>query len=505
VASGAAPKSKVQIGTSTAIDEGPSGAGAWANFGSNSYFDGVWKRLDESRAGVNLHMNADDGVGQEFRFLRSEANGTTGNVAVVGTQMSYMRSARVGIGTTAPEQKLHVEDGSLLVRNTAPNATTPSLTSISLANFAGQGWQTWTVHTAAVGGGFGVAPNALEIWEYPAGQPRFQIKKGGDTSLVPGTGNLGIGTSTPSHKFHVYAGPPVGLFESSGNEAFLRISTNEGLNNRVEVANRPGGRFAVWVPGFGDAVNVLRDGRVGIGTTTPGTEPHLGPAKLHVAGHIFVENSVYSPGRMHIHGEETLYLLNKSGTIVSTAWGGSGSLTVEGYLNLNNVRTWLKGFDGGPNNGYHWIKTTDEAHMWMGFSMAGGQPNRIDLGVPMFGAFNPSDERLKTDLQWIDSALERVNRIRCRSFEWRDPSPAGLRSLNSRTLGVIAQDVAREFPELVTIYGADEHLAVDNTGLSAVLVQAVKDLTRVQESLRKEVSVLWTALANETRSEGSRQ
>lgn len=39
---------------------------------------------------------------------------------------------------------------------------------------------------------------------------------------------------------------------------------------------------------------------------------------------------VNSGGRLHIAGPELLYLLNKSGVIVSGAWGGNGNLTVDG-------------------------------------------------------------------------------------------------------------------------------------------------------------------------------
>ena len=52
-----APPSGLQVKTLTRIDEGPSGAGAWANIGSNLYFDGAWKQVDPSKAGVSLHIN----------------------------------------------------------------------------------------------------------------------------------------------------------------------------------------------------------------------------------------------------------------------------------------------------------------------------------------------------------------------------------------------------------------------------------------------------------------
>lgn len=81
-------------------------------------------------------------------------------------------------------------------------------------------------------------------------------------------GNVGIGTEAPTHRFHVVAENAVGLFESSGEMAYLRLSTKEGLDNRVEFANRPGGRLALWNNGQ-DVFNITRNGNVGIGTTTP--------------------------------------------------------------------------------------------------------------------------------------------------------------------------------------------------------------------------------------------
>lgn len=110
----------------------------------------------------------------------------------------------------------------------------------------------------------------------PAGQRVYLGTATGDAFVEGGTGNsyfkgnLGIGTSVPTHKFHVVAADAVGLFESTGGQAYLRLSTNEGIGNRVEITNRPGGRLSLWTSGGGDAFNVLKDGKVGIGTTSPG-------------------------------------------------------------------------------------------------------------------------------------------------------------------------------------------------------------------------------------------
>jgi hypothetical protein len=90
------------------------------------------------------------------------------------------------------------------------------------------------------------------------------------------SGNVGLGTNAPEHPFHVVSGDSVGMFESTGTQAYLRFATKEGMNNRVEIANRPGGRLALWVAGGSDSVNVLRDGRVGIGRTDPQRRLHVG-------------------------------------------------------------------------------------------------------------------------------------------------------------------------------------------------------------------------------------
>ena len=174
------PQSGLQIMNLAAIDE----SGGYANFGSNAFFDGAWKRIDTTKAGVNLHMNG-DGAGQEFRFYRVEADGSKGrNIGVIGSGASFIAE-----------------------------------------------------------------------------------------------GNVGVGTASPTHKFHVVAADAVGLLESTGTQAYLRLSTSEGLDNRVEITNRPGGRLSLWTAGAGDIFNITRAGNVGIGTISPGS-------KLTVVGSI---------------------------------------------------------------------------------------------------------------------------------------------------------------------------------------------------------------------------
>ena len=115
-----------------------------------------------------------------------------------------IQGGKVGIGTTTPDASLDVV-GNLSVRNIPPDDATPANASINLySREAGGSKHRWALHTASVGGGFGVVPNSLTIWEYdgrsctspsPVCHPRMVFE--------PNTGNVGIGTQDPQARLHV--------------------------------------------------------------------------------------------------------------------------------------------------------------------------------------------------------------------------------------------------------------------------------------------------------------
>ncbi|WP_374490276.1 hypothetical protein [Zoogloea sp.] len=99
---------RLQLGDLCVIDMGPSNA-PWLNLGWNSYYDGAWRRVDNNRASVNLHMSGEDGAGQEYRFQRGEPNGNNlRNIAVLGTSTSFIAESNFGLGTNAPRARLDV-------------------------------------------------------------------------------------------------------------------------------------------------------------------------------------------------------------------------------------------------------------------------------------------------------------------------------------------------------------------------------------------------------------
>jgi len=102
-------------------------------------------------------------------------------------------------------------------------------------------------------------------------------------------------------------------------------------------------------------------------------------------------------------------------------------------------------------------------------------------------SFYSSDERLKENIQELDGALDKVNAMRGVTFDWKELSDEQKETIHSHEghdLGVIAQEVQAQYPELVT-EREHGHLAVDYSKLTAVLIQAVKELSAKVDELSK--------------------
>jgi hypothetical protein len=101
-----------------------------------------------------------------------------------------------------------------------------------------------------------------------------------------------------------------------------------------------------------------------------------------------------------------------------------------------------------------------------------------------------SDARLKTNITPISDVLEKVRKMRGVSFDWNEKYAALGRSTNKRELGVLANEVQALFPELVSTWGDENYLAVDYGRLTAVLLEAVKELTSEIDALRGRIVAL---------------
>ena len=236
-----------------------------------------------------------------------------GNILSTGNMFTITDSGNVGIGTTTPSTKLEVNGNILIGDGTSGSYIPPGWSGDSDARFldiistgtndAGislvRGSSTNIRANLWLDSGTGVVflDNA---WNSDGADIRFRTKTLGTpiTALtIEGTGNVGIGTITPSEKLEVN-----GSVSISGSGAELIMSGNKitGLGNGTGAqdgvtksqldavsAGAGGANYEFGANNFNGSGNFTTTGRIGIGIGTPLKE-------LHVVGDVLVKGYVYS-------------------------------------------------------------------------------------------------------------------------------------------------------------------------------------------------------------------
>jgi hypothetical protein len=169
-------------------------------------------------------------------------------------------AGKVGIGTVTPDMPLQIrhEEPVLILQDSGSNSTQSGYLGF---------WNSNPSETAWVG--FGTP-----------GSPHFSVvnaRSGGNIALLPASGNVGIGTTTPVAKLDVRGGAM--LVENLGDQADLLWLASE--RSWVFRQEGTGAVTALKLESIGGGGNknfiIQTTGFVGIGTSSP-------QAKLHVNG-----------------------------------------------------------------------------------------------------------------------------------------------------------------------------------------------------------------------------
>ena len=96
--------------------------------------------------------------------------------------------------------------------------------------------------------------------------------------------------------------------------------------------------------------------------------------------------------------------------------------------------------------------------------------------APFFAAV--SDKRKKSDIQKIDSALEKVSRLTGYKYVLQSGKK------NTTSAGVLAQDVQEVLPEAVVKESHTSSLAVNYNALIPLLIESIKELNTQQKNLK---------------------
>ena len=204
-------------------------------------------------------------------------------------------------------------------------------------------------------------------------------------------------------------------------------------------------------------------------------------------------NALYTQ-KVYFSGS-TNYLSYPTGQYGSVQINGSGVNTYEGFsidgraVFMHNGSS-STGIYNDVNN--HWLfLATHSGDSYM-YSNGTARIQATSVGASINGALTASgnitafsDQKLKTNINTIDNALDIVDQLRGVSFDWKESG--------KHSIGVIAQEVEKVLPELVLDVTSipdpetkEEKTVktVDYGKIVGVLINAVKELRAEVEELK---------------------
>jgi hypothetical protein len=232
---------------------------------------------------------------------------------------SYINTGNVGIGTTSPDEKLHITDisGANIILNTNTGANNSGV-YMSEGSDSTPTQNGAYVYYDAAGNAFKIATGTTSLSD------RLTIARD--------TGNVGIGTTSPDSKLHVVAdNSTIATFESIGANANSKTFIVQSGGDRVifDIKEAVGGTAAdlAFELGNSEVMRLADTGNVGIGTTSP-------DAKLEIEGtgelSLKINNTQYSRSLIIEQGGGYSHLKTShiSGVAINYGQGNAGILSL---------------------------------------------------------------------------------------------------------------------------------------------------------------------------------
>ena len=273
--------------------------------------------------------------------------------------------------------------------------------------------------------------------------------------------------------------------ENITGEANSFFGMNAGYNNTTGYANSFFGRYA------GYHNNGYRNTFVGM---TAGYE--------NIGGY---DNTFLgmNAGHKNLSGNQNTFLGRAAGYANNA--GNYNTFVGYGAGNLNN--------SGSDNtfigHGAGWTNTNGSGNVFLGYKAGYQEKGHNKLYVDNSNINNPliwgdfenrniiiygnfraiatsssSDGRWKKNIRPLESSLDKISNLQGVSYEWKVDEYPDFGLMEGKQIGLVAQDVEKEIPELVS-EDKDGYKAVSYTKLTAVLVEAVKELKSENQSQKK--------------------
>ena len=277
----------------------------------------IFRAAASSNGNEAARLELTDNTGYNGGLSGDHTNGLifrTGNqslsYAAMGTRMTITTAGNVGIGTTAPGEFVHVRKDQnaathLMVENATAGASAYADVQVknNLGHFAQFGLYSSTTTTAgalASGNAFTytTSPAMVIMANNASGIIKFATGGLSERMRIDASGNVGIGTTTPSSKLHLVSGTDnstsllnldTGVHGGTSMVVYGTANNESGYDLSVYRAGQYFSRFGV--NSFGSVYLQSGTGNVGIGTSTPNSS-----YKLDVNGNTNITGNLNTTG-----------------------------------------------------------------------------------------------------------------------------------------------------------------------------------------------------------------
>jgi hypothetical protein len=423
----------------------------------------------------------------------------------------------VGIGTTSPVGKLHVDSGS-----SGQTSVSSSASDLVLENSSNSGISILSPSTTSGNIFFGDESDFFigGIRYYHTNDSLLFYANNSERVRINSSGNVGIGTTSPGAKLSIggASGELLKLDDSSatGNpfisiwQAGVRRSYIQYVDSgdNLSIASEYGGiRFLTGTGGTEtEKMRILSGGNVGIGITSPSQTLEVAGTGIKLVNaanthtHLLLDTATYDYklGDISTSGGAYMQILSStnqtfiynSDLILSNNYqvkltrDNVTSTTADSCIYVDNAYT---GFGNPYNIDSDLSSQFGSRHI--GFRYNGTIVGYIGANGTTAVTYSTtsSDERLKKNIEdWQENILDKFEKIEPKKFNFISEEEG-----ESKTKGFIAQNMAEDFPEAYPHdYSEDKYYSFNPSGMVVYLMKAVKDLVEQNKQLETRIQIL---------------
>ncbi len=327
--------------------------------------------------------------------------------------------------------------------------------------------------------------------------------------LIDSSGNVGIGATSPNQKLHVYQ-------SETNSQAYITVQNNRARNSAVFTQTTNGGFYTgtsigtdtlcwqVYDASAGERMRITSDGNISLnggilGLGKASSTPSIGYGMFHYSG---IGLGIYSGAGGGTQGIG--FWLNNGGAAYEAGrWLQNGNLGIGttsptyGKITVTESGSAYTGdyIYGGTSGSYGALRCTLSASNSPSFIdfFRSSYSTTVPVGAIVTSGSNClyqsySDYRMKENVSELTGALDKVNNIQPKTFNYKEDTETTYQGFIAHELQEVVPQAVSGKKDEVNEDGTPKYQGVDNSHIVPLLVGAIKELKAEIELLKTQIN-----------------